>query len=171
MRTTALVLALLAAVGCARREIPHGIPVGTAPVAPRVTFTGVVQVTGNEPMTMVQLLTTAQQVVTLDGALLDELRAAAGLEVEITARPIGAAAERIVRVEQYAVRAADGTPAIDGVLRATPQGLVFERANGTRTLLTEVPTALRDHVGARIFWVGSLDRFPLAYGILRAAPR
>jgi hypothetical protein len=74
-------------------------------------------------------------------------------------------------VEQFVVRAADGTPAHDGVLRDTPQGVVLERADRTRTLLPELPSALRTQIGARIFWVGPLDRFPVAYGILRLPPQ
>jgi|688.fasta_scaffold174901_1 hypothetical protein len=167
-------LALCLAVtvsACRRAEIPHGIPVGTAPAAPRVAHTGVVQVTGNEPLTHVQLMTTTQQVLTLDGPLLAELRAAAGLEIEIAGRPVGAAADRTLHVEHFVVRAADGTAAHDGVLRDSPQGVVLERVDRTRTLLPALPPALREQIGARIFWVGPLDRFPVAYGILRAAPR
>lgn len=159
------------ATACRRAEIPHGIPVGTMPAAPRVVHTGVVQVTGNEPMTTVQLMTTTQQVLTLDGPLLAELRAASGLEIQITARPIGAPSDRTVHVEQFIVRAADGTPAHDGVLVDTPQGIALERADRTRTLLPELPSGLREQIGARVFWVGPLERFPVAYGILRAAPR
>jgi hypothetical protein len=132
--------------------------------------TGVVQVTGNEPMTTVQLVTTTQQVLTLDGAALAELRAASGLEVQITARPVGAPPVQVFSVEQFVVRAADGTAAYDGVLRETPQGVVLERADRTQTRLPELPSALRAQIGARIFWVGPLDRFPVAYGILRLPP-
>ena len=167
-------LALCLAVtvsACRRAEIPHGIPVGTAPAAPRVAHTGVVHVTGNEPLTRVQLMTTTQQVLTLDGPLLAELRAAAGLEVAIAGRPVGADADRTLRVEHFVVRAADGTAAHDGILRDSPHGVVLERVDRTRTVLPAVPAALRDQIGARIFWVGPLDRFPVAYGILRAAPR
>lgn len=72
-------------------------------------------------------------------------------------------------VARYAVRAVDGVAAVDGILRAVGDAYALETADGKRRPLRDVPTALRTQAGARIYWAGSLDRAPAAYGVLVAA--
>lgn len=72
--------------------------------------------------------------------------------------------------ERYAVRAVDGIAAVDGILRVDGTASVIETADGVRRPLRDVPSALRAHVGARIYWAGPLDRAPAAYGVLAPAP-
>jgi hypothetical protein len=97
--------------------------------------------------------------------------ALAGLEVTVwgarraPAAPLPGVACAIA-VERYAVRAVDGIAAMDGVLRIDGGAYALETADGVRHALTAVPSALRSAVGARIYWVGPLDRAPAAYGVL-----
>lgn len=71
-----------------------------------------------------------------------------------------------VAVQRYAVRAVDGAVAHDGRLRLAGSDYSLETTDGVRHPLREVPAALRAMVGARVFWAGSLDRAPVAYGVL-----
>jgi hypothetical protein len=70
---------------------------------------------------------------------------------------------------RFAVRAVEGVPAVDGILRADGASFALEGPSGERLALREVPAALRAQVGARIFWAGPLDRAPAAYGVLQEA--
>ncbi|MHB8839172.1 MAG: hypothetical protein ACYC7F_09500 [Gemmatimonadaceae bacterium] len=73
-------------------------------------------------------------------------------------------------VAAFAVRAVNGIPAADGILRAVGSGFALELASGERKTLASVPAVLRAQVGARIYWAGPLDRAPEAYGVLEPAP-
>lgn len=98
-----------------------------------------------------------------------------GLEVTLWGRRDLAPATMIPGVAcaftstRYAVRAVDGIPAVDGTLRANGASYAIETTDGVRRPLRDVPPALRTQVGARIYWAGSLDRAPAAYGVLVAA--
>lgn len=72
-------------------------------------------------------------------------------------------------VARYAVRAVDGIVAVDGALRADGASYALETADGVRRPLRDVPSTLRAHVGARIYWAGPLDQPPAAYGVLAPA--
>jgi hypothetical protein len=69
--------------------------------------------------------------------------------------------------ERYAVRAADGVAATDGVLRRSGNAFVMELQSGAFSPLRDVPPSLRAQVGARIWWAGPLDHAPAAYGVLQ----
>jgi hypothetical protein len=134
------------------------------------TVRGIVERVGNEPRT--------QFIVKLAGGAACALRSTApvaaldGLEVVFwgtrgRAEPASApASECAVDVTRFAVRAVSGVPATDGVLRAEGTGFVLDVGAGDRRVLRGVPELLRSNVGARIYWVGPLDRAPAAYGVL-----
>ena len=137
---------------------------------------GVLAVTGSEPLVQIVLRQAAGTLCTLREATPSGLRAAQGLEVtawgtrddkSVMPTPQGVRCGLIV--SHFAVRAADGNAAVDGILRAEGSGFVIEVSGGERRALTGVPAALRSQVGARIFWVGPLDRPPSAYGVIVSA--
>ncbi len=105
------------------------------------------------------------------------LAAAVGLEVTLWgvrtsgAPPMMPGTSCTFEVRRFAVRAANGVPAVDGIIRTEGSSFVLELASGERRELRDVPAALRSQAGARIFWAGPLNRAPQAYGILREAPR
>ena len=167
-----IVAALTFAGACAR-----AIQVVRAPaVISSDSLRGVLAVTGSEPQVQLVLRQAAGTSCTLREATPSGLRAAQGLEVtawgtrdvnSVMPTPQGARCGLVV--SRFAVRAADGNAAVDGILRAEGSGFVIEVAGGERRALTEVPAALRSQVGARIFWVGPQDRPPSAYGVILPA--
>ena len=134
------------------------------------TVRGIVSITGSEPLTTMQLTTTTGGGWQLVGDSLQTLRAAVGLEIMVrgvvlatdpTARP-----DAQFAVVRFVVRRADGVAAQDGVLERDGTGYALRMADDRRASLTDVPLALRERIGARIWWAGPLDRAPIAYGIL-----
>jgi len=99
--------------------------------------------------------------LTLAGADTAALRRAAGLDVVVR----GAASDRHFLVSSFTVRAANGRPAVDGVLARDGDRLVLETPSGPVTL-GNPPAALREMIGARVWVTGPLDRGPNTYGIL-----
>ena len=136
---------------------------------------GVIESVGSEPLTHLILRqhdrsTCAVQAAS--GALPSSL---AGLEVTLWGARTASAPPTLPGVScafnatRYAVRAADGIPTVDGLLRADGARFFLELATGERRALRDVPAVLRRRVGARIFWAGPLDRAPSAYGVLQEA--
>lgn len=180
-RAVALGAALsVAALGgaCARRGTQPADAITTtandsvdAPVR-EDSVRGVVHVVGAAPG-ILSLRPASGGAMDLMGEDLAALRAAAGLEVALfgqfgPASGVTMSASGFV-ITRFAVRAADGDPAIDGVLERSAEGFVLRLADGERLTLESVPEPLRTAIGMRIFWVGPLDSAPRAYGVLGAA--
>jgi hypothetical protein len=129
-----------------------------------------VSIVGSEPLTTVQLTTTAGLAWQLVGDSLHAVRAAAGLEIMV--RGVVLTPDRTARpsarfdVVRFAVRRADGVAAQDGVLERDGTGFALRLTDDRRAPLVDVPLSLRERIGARIWWAGPLDRAPIAYGIL-----
>jgi len=146
----------------------------------RDTVRGTVRSIGAEPRRTVVLMSPTSDMVALsveDAVQQRELQAAEGLEImahgealserNLEVAPRGAP---VFRVSAFVVRAADGVSARDGILREQQGRFVLELASGDTLPIVGLPTALRTHVGARVFLVGPMDQPPQAFGILRAAP-
>ena len=73
-------------------------------------------------------------------------------------------------VDRFAVRAVDGTAAVDGTLLQTGTTYAIVLASGRRLTLSHVPKALLALSGARIYWAGAVDQAPAAYGVLEPNP-
>lgn len=165
-----IVVAVLTLAGACTRQNPAvRAPAAASPDSLR----GVLAVTGSEPQVQLVLRLAAGTSCTLREATQSGLRAAQGLEVTAwgTRDDNGdMSTSQGVRcgfvVLSFAVRAVDGIAAVDGILRTDGAEFVVELAGGERRALTGVPAALRSQVGARIFWVGPLDRPPSAYGVI-----
>lgn len=133
---------------------------------------GVVHVVGAEPGYL-SLRPGSGGAMDLMGEDLAALRSADGLEVALFGQfgpPSGVTMSTAgFVITRFAVRAADGDAAIDGVLERSGEGFVLRLADGARLPLASVPEPLRTATGMRIFWVGPLDSAPRAYGVLGAA--
>ncbi|PHX66228.1 MAG: hypothetical protein CK550_00815 [Gemmatimonadetes bacterium] len=137
------------------------------------TVRGIMAITGSEPLTTMQLTTTTGSRWQLVGDSLQTLRAAVGLEIMV--RGVALATDPTARpdaqfaVVRFVVRRADGVAAQDGVIEPDGTGFALRMADDRRASLIDAPLALRERIGARIWWAGPLDRAPIAYGILTTA--
>lgn len=139
------------------------------------TARGIVRLVGSTPMTTLILARNdvAGETLSLTGPSQALLRNVVGVEVAIVGRqtsdrdvlasPRGA---WTFIVDSFYVRAADGTAAHDGVLEQVNGQYRLRLADGTTRPIGTLPDALREHVGSRIYIVGSPDR-PSAWGIIR----
>lgn len=170
--------AFLATGACAVLSACHRQAAPAAAPAPRVTGAdstrGTILVTGADPQTVVVLRTAGGTACSLKGDAA-ALHAAAGLDVVVwgarddagaAPMPAPAGGWCALAVQEFAVRGSAGLAATDGILRADGTGFVLEVTRGARAPLANVPAVLRPKLGARIFWVGPLDRVPAAYGVL-----
>lgn len=170
MKVLAWTACALALAACAREGPP---PAGTAGAgqAPAVspvpgdTLRGTLRRVGSEPAVSYLLVDAAGRAAALsgEGALLERLT---GLEVMVA----GAPGPEGFRVESVAVRAANGVPAVDGVLAREGGRDVLVLADGRRAAIVRLPEALRGRTGARVWLAGPLDGDIDSFGIL-AEPR
>lgn len=174
MRILLAAILLVTVIACRRPRDGHA-DTGTTFASPD-SLRGVVAVVGNTPNTIVSLTAADGRIVVVHGDVLPELRAASGLEVMLFGSHAGTTRDGVPREtpvmhgDRYIVRAVDGAPAHDGMLRFRNGVFLLERWGQSAVILTTVPDALRKQVGARVYWVGAFDRAPLAYGVLRIAP-
>jgi hypothetical protein len=125
------------------------------------TLRGTVEIVGSEPMTGI-VLQTGAGTPNLCGAR-ELLRRVAGLEVAVW----GARnAQGQFCVDRFAVRSANGVPAVDGILAREGQGFALVMADGRRLPIARLPDALRSSVGARVWLAGPLDRAPDSFGVI-----
>lgn len=185
--TTALacILAVLAGCGPNRSASERGPAAvgeggGREGVAVVVdTLRGTLAIVGSEPLTEVVLRPAAGGTeVVLQGDAVPELRRVAGLEVWVAGSDAGPAAAsaavaapgaRAFRVERFEVRAADGVPAVDGILVVVDDVAYLRVAGGAEHRIAHLPAALRGKVGARIWLSGRLDGNIEAFGVIREA--
>ena len=151
---------------------PAAVSTSGSPTAD--TARGTIQRVGNDPVSVLVLSSKIENTVfALRGVLAEQLGRAVGLDVMISgtrtekrdysASPRGAT---VFEVAQFFVRSADGEPAIDGVLGFSNGKYFLTTTGGERQEVSSLPQELQQHVGARVFLVGNLDKTPMAYGIL-----
>jgi hypothetical protein len=129
------------------------------------TLRGTVAIVGSEPMTSIVLQTAAGS-SSLCGAL-ELLRRGAGLEVAVWG---SRNAQGQFCVDRFAVRSANGVPAVDGILTRAGEGFALVMVDGRRLPIARLPDALRSSIGARVWLAGPLDRAPDSFGVI-ADPR
>ncbi|HJQ53380.1 MAG TPA: hypothetical protein VJ825_06010 [Gemmatimonadaceae bacterium] len=83
--------------------------------------------------------------------------------VEVLA--IGSRSSGHFHLDHFTALAVDGSPVVDGVLRAAGDGLKLDTANGTVSL-GNPPDALRNLIAARVWIAGPLDTGPNSYGVI-----
>jgi hypothetical protein len=71
-------------------------------------------------------------------------------------------------VESFVVLAVDGRSASDGILVQTDNGYALRLRDGSMQELSDVPEALMELVGARI-WLTGIDEPPVAFGVIERA--
>lgn len=130
------------------------------------TARGVVAVVGAAPLTEIVLRRAAGGALRLAGAHVPALRRLAGVELWVRGTPV-AAPRPSIDVAQFAVRAVDGVPALDGVLADERGRVVLVTADGRRQALEHPPAELRDQVGARVWITGTTPGEVASYGIIR----
>ncbi|MGV3710748.1 MAG: hypothetical protein ACO1Q7_18140 [Gemmatimonas sp.] len=74
------------------------------------------------------------------------------------------------KVARFTVRAADGVPATDGIVRSSGAGFELQLADGSRVAAPHLPGELRVKVGSRVFMTGPLSQPPVSFGLI-AQPR
>ncbi len=159
-----------------RRTTPTRPPptVGPPPDTPRPapeeavtdSVRGRIAIVGAAPVTHLVVRGTGEPDTRLDGggAIIRSLRSVQGLEIEaFGSRQAG----DVLRVERFSVRAADGVPAMDGTLERDGDGYALVTSDGRRHRLTQLPEALQEHVGHRVWIAGALDRSPEAFGVIQ----
>jgi hypothetical protein len=143
---------------------PAGSPSGVTAPALADSAEGRVAIVGSLPFTRVELRPAgAGASVRLTGDATATLRRMSGVVVRAhgTRTPAGE-----LRVARFVVRSVDGRPALDGVLAAEGERLYLVTAGDRRVLLANPPSALRDHVGARVWLTGEPTGTIVAYGII-----
>jgi len=93
----------------------------------------------------------------------DALMRLAGVEVWVR----GTSQEGQLMVSQLSVRSVNGVPAVDGMLASDGDALMLVTADGARHRLVTPPSALRSHVGARVWIAGPLNREPTTFGVIQ----
>ena len=71
-----------------------------------------------------------------------------------------------ITVSRFLVRSVDGAPALDGTLIARGDQLLLVTRDGKQHPIANPPPALREHVGARVWITGPLDKGPLTFGVI-----
>jgi hypothetical protein len=168
-------LAACIAVACApRAQLEGDYATSAGPQPAFATVHGTLVVAGSEPQTTLLLGPPAgEQTLALTGEATALLRPLAGVDVEIEGERVGEAelpgvapGTPALEVLRFIVVAVNGVPAHDGTLEQDGAGFHLRLRGGERAAVRELPPALRQHVGARIFLVGPFDRAPAAYGII-----
>jgi hypothetical protein len=133
---------------------------GMTSSATRDTLRGVVAVIGADPTPRITLRVDRQGAVMLRGA--PALATLSGLEVRVA----GTRTDNGFDVGEFVVRAADGVPALDGVLtdRAGQLSLVHD---GATTTISGASSAIRALIGKRI-WATMANGEILTFGVIEA---
>lgn len=175
-----MIVALL--VACRPRAKPPENPqdVPGAPEASAAlsadTLRGTLVELGSAPNTVLVLRPSKGEPVALAGTSMPLLRRVVGLEIVVEGRRTGGRAvattpggSPVFAVDRFIVRAADGTPAHDGVVTSVAGTLSLTLSNGRRVVVSAMPGALASKIGARVFLAGPLHLAPVAYGIIAEA--
>lgn len=105
--------------------------------------------------------------VTLTGPHAATLRKVSGTEVWITGSRQGAT----MTVDRFLVRAVNGVPAMDGTVTARDGGFALMiTGEHVEHPLGHPPTALRSHVGHRVWITGPLESDALTFGVIDLQP-
>lgn len=158
-----LLFLALAGAACARGGVPaDATPAGQEQPAAADTLRGTLDMTGSEPGVIFVVVDAAGRAAELEGerAFLQQFL---GLEVVVEGTRVG---EKTFRVTDVKVRAAEGVPAVDGVLAREGSRDVLVMRDGSRRTVARLPEALRGRVGDRIWLSGPLDGDIVSFGVI-----
>jgi hypothetical protein len=142
-----------------------------APMSDTLTVTGVVRVTGSDPLAQLVVQPEGGEPTALVGPLQSELHQTVGVEVRITGIPADPAppSRSALEVLFYETVALNGMPAHTGVIeRSGDEFRLVTR--GRRWTLLNPPDQLRQSVGAKVWVAGDSSGEALrvsAYGIIK----
>lgn len=71
-----------------------------------------------------------------------------------------------INASRFQVRTVDGIAALDGTLITHNDRLVLVTRDGKQHPIDNPPPALRDHIGARVWVAGPLDKGPVTFGVI-----
>ena len=143
------------------RVLPGDSEVTTG--APSDSVRGIISVVGTSFDSHVIVRPTSGRAVTLIGPHARTVGRLSGADVWVT----GTRDEHgQLTVGRFAVRTVDGLPAMDGTLIARGDRLFLVTRDGKQHAIANPPAALRDHLGARVWLTGPLDRGPITFGII-----
>jgi hypothetical protein len=118
---------------------------------------------GEPPMRRVMLsVPSIIRPVALSGMPAGDLIRLGGLEVVVRGVRIS---PRDMAVTSFVVRASDGTPVLDGILRNANGRWSLDLTDGGSRPLSRVPVSLQQHVGARV-WIGDGESATLEYVLI-----
>ena len=168
IRHVSLALLMVAAACSADRgaAIATG-PDDTDPGSSNIAeITGVVTVDNSSAeLPVVNVIRPDGTLVRIVGSQTRELANLAGGEVWI--RGTWDASPGLV-LERFLVLAMNGRPALDGVLEGSDDGFGLRLADGGYRELSGAPAELSAFVGARIWFTGSEEDPPVAFGVIEA---
>jgi hypothetical protein len=154
-----LALALVAPLACRTTLLRTAAPESMAQA--NESRTGIVRIVGLDALPVVTLaLDDGTPSLTLDGPA--SLRRVDGLRIEVTGGRVGP--KFIVR--RFAVIAANGLAATDGMLAMDGDALLLVTPDGVRHRLVNPPALLRENAGHRAWVSGPIDREAVAFGII-----
>lgn len=161
--TLLLTAMLLAGVTSACHQSPRIDP---SPVSVD-SVRGIVSVTGTDfDQHIVIRSGDAVTRVTANAADFGALARMGGVEVLV----VGTLADGQLRADRFTALSVDGSPVLDGVLRAEGDRLKLETAKGTVSL-GNPPAELRHLIAARVWIGGPLDTGPNTYGVISPPKR
>lgn len=177
MRTTVSTLLVLLVTACAANSDTEGPTPGsetakatqdttdeTTEAAPD-TVRGTIAIVGAEPLTQVVIRpTNAPGEITLHSETTEILRRLAGLEIQIEGH--NNTEDKSFKVQDFQVRALDGTPAIDGIIANHDGKTILIRNDGQQITLSSVPKKLQERIGAHVWIAGTPEGRIEAYGII-----
>ena len=127
------------------------------------TARGLIALVGAEPTVRVTLRGDPRGTITLAGA--PSLSTLSGLELWVAGRQ----SDGVFEVKEFAVRAADGVPAIDGILTERAGALSLVLPNGRTTAIASAPPAIRSFIGKRV-WVTLVNGEVVTFGVIGPQP-
>ncbi len=175
LRMIACALATAAVAGTSACRVAGA---GPAPLAAGDTVRGIVSLVGSEPHAVLVVSPRRGDVVVPHGVDVALLRALTGLEVTLAGSMTdecvpegGPRGARVFDVTQFAVRSMNGMRAVDGTLVRDGETWQLATSDGQKLAIPVLPEMLKQHEGARVYFVGALDGVISAYGVIKAAPR
>lgn len=157
----ALLAAATLTLACGRNGgTRNGKTDSPAPATPD-TLTGVVLVTGADPLTRVEIRTATGRVRLL-GPVADSLRSVSRAEVAVVGRREAGG----FRVRMFRVLRVGDIPVTDGLLRLDGDAAVLVTPGGERVRFGTAPPALRSLAGRRVWIASPPGSAPSSWGVV-----
>lgn len=172
MRTSALLLSVLATVACVPVSPANGngsisaSSGGDAAVDTSTqsadTLRGIVTIVGSDPGTWLVLQPSSGPMVSLSGA--ESLRSVSGADVWVSGRAL----DQLFEVERFTVRTVNDRGVHDGVVTRSGAGVVIQLTDGGRLAVPDAPPQLAALVGSRVWVTTPVAGAAVSFGVIAA---